>query len=244
MIDFYFYPSPNGMKVAIMLEECSLEYRLVPVDITRGEQFHQSFLAISPNNKIPAIVDRDSRGTPLPLFESGAILLYLAETAGRFLPSDLHERFAVMQWLFWQVGGLGPMAGQAHHFRAFAAELVPYGIRRYTDEVNRLYGVLERALATTGYLAGGYSIADIAAWPWVQPHERQGQNLADFPHVKRWFEVVGSRPAVLRALRLGHERPADREGYRHLYGQTAASLDSAGAQSTPAASASLPGGPP
>lgn len=235
MIDLYFYPSPNGIKVAIMLEECGLEYRLVPVNITRGEQFRPEFLAISPNNKIPALVDGSLPDAPLPLFESGAILLYLAEKTGRFLPADLHGRYAVMQWLFWQVGGLGPMAGQAHHFRAFAPERIPYGIRRYTDEVNRLYGVLDRALGATGYIAGDYSIADMAAWPWIQPHERQGQALEDFPNVKRWFEAMGNRPAVRRALQLGHERHADREGYRHLYGQTAATLDSAGRDSPPAA---------
>ena len=225
MIDLYSYPSPNGIKIAIMLEECGLEYRVMPVDITRGEQFAPAFLAISPNNKIPALVDDSAPGGPLTLFESGAILLYLAEKTGAFLPTDLHGRFAAIKWLFWQVAGLGPMAGQAHHFRAFAPEPVPYGIRRYTDEVNRLYGVLDRAVAATGYIAGGYSIADMAAWPWVQPFERQGQRLEDFAHLQRWFEAVGRRPAVQRALTLGHELHADREGYRYLYGQTAAMVD-------------------
>jgi GSH-dependent disulfide-bond oxidoreductase len=224
MIELYFYPSPNGIKVAIMLEECGLEYKIIPVDITRGAQFEPKFLEISPNNKIPALVDTAAPGGPLALFESGAILTWLGEKTGRFLPADVHGRYAVLKWLFWQVGGLGPMAGQAHHFRAFASEHVPYGIRRYTDEVNRLYGVMDRALAATGYLAGDYSIADMAAWPWVQPYERQGQRLEDFPQVQRWFKAVGERPAVQRALALGHERHADREGYKHLYGQTAASL--------------------
>ena len=225
MIDLYFYPSPNGIKAGIMLEECGLEYRVVPVDITRGEQFDPAFLELSPSNKIPALVDHAVAGAPLELFESGAILLYLAEKTGRFLPAEIHGRYAVLKWLFWQVGGLGPMAGQAHHFRAFATEQVPYGIRRYTDECNRLYGVMNRALESHEYLAGDYSIADMAAWPWVQPHERQGQRLEDFPAVRRWFEAVGARPAVTRALALGHERHADREAYRYLYGQTAGSVE-------------------
>ncbi len=225
MIDLYFYPSPNGIKAAIMLEECGLEYRVVPVDISRGEQFEPAFLELSPNNKIPALVDHGAATGPLELFESGAILLYLAEKTGRFLPADTQGRFAVLKWLFWQVGGLGPMGGQAHHFRAFATEQVPYGIRRYTDECNRLYGVMNRALERTGYLAGDYSIADMAAWPWVQPHERQGQRLEDFPAVQRWFEAVRARPAVSRALALGHERHADREAFRYLYGQTAGSVE-------------------
>lgn len=230
MIDLYFYPSPNGMKAAIMLEECGLDYRIVFVDITRGGQFDPAFLAISPNNRIPAMVDHDAPGGPLELFESGAILTWLAEKTGRFMPAGVHGRYAVLKWLFWQVGGLGPMAGQAHHFRAFASEHVPYGIRRYTDEVNRLYGVMNRALGEREYLAGDYSIADMAAWPWVQPHERQGQRLEDFPQLKRWFETLAARPAVRRALALGHERHADREGYRHLYGQTAATVEHSAAR--------------
>jgi GST-like protein len=225
VIDLYSYPSPNGIKIVIMLEECGLEYRVVPVDITRGEQFARTFLEISPNNKIPALVDDAAPDGPLTLFESGAILLYLAEKTGAYLPTDLHGRYAAIKWLFWQVAGLGPMAGQAHHFRAFAPEPVPYGIRRYTDEVNRLYGVLDRAVAATGYIAGDYSIADMATWPWVQPFERQGQRLEDFAHLKRWFEAVGRRPAVQRALTLGYERRADPEGYRYLYGQTAAMVE-------------------
>lgn len=224
MIELLYYPSPNGFKAAIMLEECGLPYRVTPVDITRGEQFEPAFLAVSPNNKIPAMIDHDAPGGPLPLFESGAILMYLAERSGRFLPSDLHQRYAVIKWLFWQVGGLGPMAGQAHHFRAYAPEQVPYGIKRYTDEVNRLYGVMDRALADTGYLAQEYSIADMAAWPWVTTWERQGQRIEDFPNVGRWYEAIAARPAVVRAKALGTERQADREGYRFLYGQTAGSV--------------------
>lgn len=225
MIDLYFYPSPNGMKVAIMLEECALPYRIVPVHIGRGEQFRPEFLAISPNNKIPAIVDHAAPDRPLSVFESGAILLYLAEKTGRFLPRAVHERSGVLQWLFWQVGGLGPMAGQAHHFRAFASEQVPYAIERYTNEMNRLYGVLDRRLAGRAYLADDFSIADIACWPWIVPHERQGQRLEEFPNVKRWFDSMHARPGLLRALALGNERMMDREGYRFLYGQTAATVD-------------------
>jgi GSH-dependent disulfide-bond oxidoreductase len=224
MLELFFYPSPNGLKVAIMLEECGLPYEIRFVNILRGAQFAPEFLAISPNNKIPALIDHDAPGGALSVFESGAILLYLAELSGRFLPQDRAARSVTLQWLFWQVGGLGPMAGQAHHFRAFASETVPYGIKRYTDEVNRLYGVLDRQLARHEFIAGDYSIADMAAWPWIVPHERQGQKLADFVHVKRWFEAVRTRAAVERAYRHGHEQAADREAYQYLYGQTAASL--------------------
>ncbi|MEZ5498747.1 MAG: glutathione S-transferase N-terminal domain-containing protein [Steroidobacteraceae bacterium] len=228
MMELLFYPSPNGMKITIMLEECGLDYRIRPVNILRGEQFTPEFLAVSPNNKIPALIDQDAPGGPLAMFESGAILLYLAESCGRFLGTDQPARSRVLSWLFWQVGGLGPMAGQAHHFRAFASEVVPYGIKRYTDEVNRLYGVMERQLKQFPFLAGEYSIADMAAWPWVVSHERQGQNLKDFPAVSAWFESIRARPAVHRAYALGHEQAADQEAYRYLYGQTAASVDAAG----------------
>ncbi len=222
MIEFYFFPSPNGLKIAIMLEECDLPYAVKPVDIGRGEQFRPEYLAINPNNKIPSIVDRDG---DVAVFESGAILIYLAEKAGLFLATDRDARMQTLSWLFWQVGGLGPMAGQAHHFRAFAEEEVPYGIRRYTNEVNRLYGVMDRQLSHNEYLAGEYSIADIACWPWVVPHQRQGQSLDDFIHLKRWFETVRERPAVQRGVGLGHEKEMDREGYRFLYGQTAAMVE-------------------
>jgi GST-like protein len=224
MIDLYFYPSPNGLKITIMLEECGLPYRIRFVDITRGAQFDPDFLRLSPNNKIPALIDEDVEGRPLRLFESGAILTYLAELSGRFLPAGTQGRYACLTWLFWQVGGLGPMAGQAHHFRAFAPEQVPYAIRRYTDEVNRLYGVLDRALAGGEWLAGDYSIADMACYPWIVPHERQGQRLEDFPHVKRWFEAMTGRPGVQRGLARGHERAADEIGHAFLYGQTAAKV--------------------
>jgi GST-like protein len=222
MIDLYFFPSPNGLKIAIMLEECGLQYEVKPVDIGRGEQFQPEYLAINPNNKIPSIVDLD---TGIAVFESGAILIYLAEKSGTFLPTDPKARMQTLGWLFWQVGGLGPMAGQAHHFRAFADEEVPYGIKRYTDEVNRLYGVMDRQLSKHEYLAGDYSIADMACWPWVVSHERQGQALEDFPHVQRWFEAVRERPGVQRGFALGHETMMDREGYRFLYGQTAAMVE-------------------
>lgn len=227
MLEVYFYPSPNGLKVTIMLEECGLPYRLRFVDITRGGQFEPQFLRISPNNKIPALVDEDGPGGRLELFESGAILQYLAERSGQFLPQAGVPRYRALAWLYWQVGGLGPMAGQAHHFRAFAPEQVPYAIRRYTDEVNRLYGVLERALTGHEWIAGDYSIADMAVFPWIIPHERQGQDLAAFPNVRRWFEAMQARPGVQRGLAHGHERAADRIGHTHLYGQTAATVSQA-----------------
>lgn len=225
MIELHYFPSPNGMKIAIMLEECALPYRIVPVDISAGEQFAPDFLAISPNNRIPAIVDDEGPGGRHSVFESGAILWYLAEKAAQLLPSDAAARSHVMQWLFWQVGGLGPMAGQAHHFRAFAPEQVPYGIRRYTDEVNRLYGVLERRLTGRDWIVDDYSIADIACWPWIRPHERQGQRLEDFPRVRDWFTRIGARPAVQRALALGDERLLNPEQYRLLLNQTTAKVD-------------------
>lgn len=235
MLDLYFYPSPNGLKITIMLEECGLEYRVHFVDITRGAQFDPAFLQLSPNNKIPALTDEDAPGGSVRLFESGAILTYLAEQTGRFLPVELAARYRCLMWLFWQVGGLGPMAGQAHHFRAFAPEQVPYAIRRYTDEVNRLYGVLDRALAQSEWVAGEYSIADMACYPWVMPYERQGQRLEDFPNVNRWFKAMAERPAVQRGLARGHERHADAVGHTYLYGQTAAKVtereSSAGKQS-------------
>lgn len=218
MIDLYYFPSPNGLKIAIMLEECGLPYQLVPVDIGSGEQFRPDYLALNPNNKIPTIVDRE---TGTSVFESGAILIYLADKSKQLLPPASDERIEVLSWLFWQAGGLGPMAGQAHHFRAFATEEVPYGIERYTNEVNRLYGVMDRRLGDAEYLAGAYSIADIACWPWIVSHERQGQDLDNFPNVKRWFEAIRERPAVMRGFALGHEQMVDQESYEFLYGQTA-----------------------
>jgi GST-like protein len=224
VLTLYFYPSPNGLKATIMLEECGLEYRIAYVDITRGAQFAPAFLAISPNNKIPAMVDEDAPGGPLPMFESGAILQYLAEKTGRFLATEPRARVRALQWLYWQVGGLGPMAGQAHHFRHFAPERVPYGIERYTNEVNRLYGVLDRALAQDEWLAGEYSIADMACYPWLMHHEKQGQRLEDFPAVHRWFRAMGQRPGVQRGVAHGYERRADEIGHTYLYGQTAGTV--------------------
>jgi GSH-dependent disulfide-bond oxidoreductase len=224
MIELHFYPSPNGIKIPMMLEECGLPYRIVEVNILRGAQFDPAFLRISPNNRIPAIVDLDAPGGPLPIFESGAILQYLAELSGQLLPRGVRGRYDVLQWVYWQVAGLGPMAGQAHHFRLFASEQVPYGIRRYTDEMNRLYGVLERRLAGREYIAEEYSIADVACFPWLVHHEWQGQSLDDFPAIKRWFTAVRDRPATRRAYEIGHVRMADAEAYRFLYGQTAQSV--------------------
>ncbi|MFO1102247.1 MAG: glutathione S-transferase N-terminal domain-containing protein [Methylocystis sp.] len=205
MIDLHYWPTPNGHKITIFLEETGLAYRIKPVDITKGDQFKPEFLAISPNNRMPAIIDRAPAdgGAPVALFESGAILVYFAEKTGRLLLADLHGRARTLQWLFWQVGGLGPMAGQNHHFAKYAPAKIPYAIERYRSETARLYGVMDRQLAKTPYLAGDYSIADIACYPWIVPHEDQGQDLHDFPHLKRWFEAIRSRPAVIRAYAAG-----------------------------------------
>ncbi|HEV3286758.1 MAG TPA: glutathione binding-like protein [Steroidobacteraceae bacterium] len=201
MIDLYYWTTPNGHKITMFLEETGLAYRIVPVDIGSGAQFEPAFLAISPNNRIPAIVDHAPAdgGAPLSVFESGAILLYLAEKSGRLLPQQLRGRVEVMQWLFWQMAGLGPMAGQNHHFSRYAPEKIAYAIERYVRETRRLYGVLDRRLADRPFIAGEYSIADIAAYPWIVPHERQGQKLEDFPHLRRWFDTIRERPATVRA---------------------------------------------
>jgi len=202
MIDLYTWTTPNGRKIHIMLEETGLPYRVHMVDINKDEQFAPDFLAISPNNKIPAIVDQQGPdGKPIALFESGAILLYLAERSGRFLPAEPRSRYSVLQWLIFQVASAGPMLGQAHHFRLYAPEPVTYGIERYTREAARLYGVIDRRLAQSAYMAGpDYSIADIALFPWLRAPERQGQDIEDFPHIKRWLAAIGERPAVQRAL--------------------------------------------
>lgn len=227
MIDLYYWPTPNGWKITIALEELGLPYVVRPVNIGRGEQFTPEFLKIAPNNRMPAIVDHDppGGGAPISLFESGAILVYLAEKAGRLMPVDLRGRHEVMQWLFWQMGGLGPMAGQAHHFRQYASEQIPYAIDRYTNEVNRLYGVLDRRLADRPWVAGAeYSIADIAIWPWVRPWANQGQQLSDFPAVARWFQAMESRDAVKKGVAVGRELripKMDDEAKKHLFGQTA-----------------------
>ena len=198
MIDFYFAPTPNGLKVRLFLEEAELAYRIVRVNLGRGEQLRPEYLAISPNGKIPAIVDYTPPDGALPLtvFESGAILMYLAEKTGRFMPSDLRGRMDVLQWVFWQVGGLGPMAGQSGHFNVFAPEKVPYAIDRYTRELHRLYGVLDKRLAGREFIAGDYSIADIAAYPWIVPHAPHGQNLDEFPHLERWLDTIAGRPGT------------------------------------------------
>ena len=202
MIDLYYWTTPNGHKVTMFLEEAGLPYRIIPVNISAGDQFKPEFLAIAPNNRIPAIVDHDVAGGPVSLFESGAILLYLADKIGRFIPpaAQVQPRAEVLQWLFWQIGGLGPMAGQNHHFSQYAPEKIPYAINRYVNETNRLYGVLNKRLADRDFMAGSaYSIADMATYPWIVPHERQGQKLEDFPHLKRWFEAIRARPATERA---------------------------------------------
>ena len=201
MIDLHYWPTPNGYKIRLMLEESGLPYRVIPVDIGKGDQFKPDFLAISPNNKMPAIVDHKPvmGGAPLPLFESGAILLYLSEKSGRFMPVDEREYYQALQWLFWQVAGLGPMAGQAGHFRVYAPEPVPYGIERYTREVSRLYGVLDGRLQGREYIAGSaYSIADMAVYPWIVPFEAHGQDLARFPNIARWFASIQKRSATVR----------------------------------------------
>jgi GSH-dependent disulfide-bond oxidoreductase len=202
-IDLFYWPTPNGWKISIMLEECGLPYNLHMVNIGKGEQFKPEFLAISPNNRMPAIIDPDSPdGKPLSIFESGAILQYLGRKTGKFYPKDERARMAVDQWLFWQMGGFGPMLGQCHHFLIYAPEKVPYAIERYTNEANRLYGVLNKQLSTSEYIAGDYSIADMACIGWAKLWERQGQNIKDFPHVERWLEAVLARPAVQRGLAL------------------------------------------
>ncbi|MDG4601362.1 MAG: glutathione S-transferase N-terminal domain-containing protein [Defluviicoccus sp.] len=206
MIDLHYWPTPNGHKITIFLEEAGLAYTIKPVDIGKGEQFRPEFLKISPNNRMPAIVDHapSDGGGPLSVFESGAILLYLAEKTGQFLPADLRGRTQVLEWLFWQMGGLGPMAGQNHHFTQYAPEKIPYAIERYQRETERLYGVLDRRLADRTFIADAYSIADMAAYPWIVPHKRQGQDLDTFPNVKRWFESIRARAAVVRAYEIGN----------------------------------------
>jgi GST-like protein len=200
-IDLYYWPTPNGWKVSIGLEECELPYRVHSINIGKGDQFRPEFLAISPNNKMPAIVDPNGpNGQPISVFESGAILQYLGRKTGQFYPSDERQRVEVEQWLFWQMGGFGPMLGQTHHFRIYAPDKIPYAIDRYTNEANRLYGVLDKRLADRKFVAGEYSIADIAIYPWAKLWERQGQAIEDFPNVKGWLERVHSRPAVQRGL--------------------------------------------
>ena len=225
-IELYYWPTPNGWKITIMLEELGAPYEVKYVDIGKGEQFEPSFLKIAPNNRMPAIIDPEGPdGKPISIFESGAILQYLGRKFGKFYPADERTKVEVEQWLFWQVGGLGPMAGQAHHFRNYAPEKLPYAIKRYTNEVNRLYGVMNKRLADRDFLAGEYSIADMASVGWVRSYKNQGQDLEDFPHLKRWFDTILARPAVERAIVVGQERrnnlADDKEAQKVLFGQRA-----------------------
>jgi len=230
MIELYYWPTPNGHKITIFLEEAQVEYQIVPVDISAGDQFKPDFLSFSPNNRMPAIIDRNPTdgGEAISVFESGAILLYLAEKTGKFISSDVRGRKTVTEWLFWQMGGLGPMAGQNHHFVQYAPEKLPYAIERYVKETNRLYGVLNRRLEGREYLAEDYSIADMACYPWIVPYERQQQKLEDFPNLQRWFENIKSRPAVINAYKKGEtfkNRPTvTEESKKILFGQTAETI--------------------
>ncbi|RBP15593.1 GST-like protein [Roseiarcus fermentans] len=229
MIDLYYWPTPNGHKITLFLEESGVNYHIHPIDISAGDQFKASFLQISPNNRMPAIVDSSPAdgGKPVSVFESGAILLYLADKTGLFLPDDLRGRKTTLEWLFWQVGGLGPMAGQNHHFGVYAPERIPYAVDRYVKETNRLYGVLDRRLADLPFIAGSsYTIADMAIYPWIVPWKRQQQVLSEFPNLERWFEAIRQRPATVRAYAKGEpyaSRPAvTEEGKKILFGQTSA----------------------
>jgi GST-like protein len=238
MIELYFAPTPNGWKISVMLEECGLPYTVFPVNITRGEQFKAKFLRLSPNGRIPAIIDLDppSRGEPIIVFESGAILRYLAEKAGRFYPADVRARYNVEQWLMWQMSGLGPMLGQNGHFLLYAPEKIPYAIDRYAREARRLYSVLDAQLENPGsFIAGDYSIADIACFPWIMTHKAQGITLDDFPHVKRWFAEVRARPRVQAGLAVG-KRPRKAEldsmARESLFGLSATSISRTGKNQT------------
>jgi GST-like protein len=236
MIDLYYWSTPNGHKITMFLEETGLQYKFFPIQIGKGEQFKPEFLAVAPNNRIPAMVDHAPKGSekgggkPISIFESGAMLLYLAEKTGKFIPSDLYGRYDVIQWTFWQMGGLGPMAGQNHHFRNYAVDKLQYAIDRYVNETNRLYGVLNKRLADRAFIAGDYSIADMACYPWVVPYKNQGQDIEQFPHLKRWLETIKARPATERAYAKAKEvnpnfgQPVNRteEERRVLFGQTAA----------------------
>lgn len=229
MIELHYWTTPNGHKITIFLEEAGVPYKIFPVNIGKGEQFNADFLKIAPNNRIPAIRDTAPAdgGAPIPVFESGAILEYLGDKTGKFLPKDPRGRAEVVQWTYWQMGGLGPMAGQNHHFAHYAPEKIPYAIERYVKETNRLYAVMNKRLADRDFLAGAYSIADMACYPWIVPYERQGQDLAQFPHLKRWFEAIQARPATIRAYDRAKEinpsPPAvmDEAARKVLFGQTA-----------------------
>ncbi len=231
MIEVFYWPTPNGRKITMFLEETATPYRITPVNIGTGEQFKPGFLAISPNNRMPAITDHAPAGggEPISVFESGAILTYLGEKTGEFLPSSPRERAVVLEWLFWQVAGLGPMAGQNHHFNRYATEKLPYAIDRYVRETNRLYGVLDRRLEGRAFVAGeDYSIADMAIYPWIVPWQAQSQVLSDFPNLERWFNAVAARPGTVRAYAAGEglrnaNAPMTEEARKILFGQTAAS---------------------
>lgn len=230
-IELYFWPTPNGHKITIMLEECGLPYEVKYVNIMRGDQFAPEFLAISPNNRMPAIVDPEGPGgEPISVFESGAILQYLGRKTGMFYPADERARVEVEQWLFWQMANLGPMAGQCHHFRNYAPEKLPYAIDRYVNEVNRIYGVMDTRLANRDYLAGEYSIADMACYPWVRPYKNLGQDLAEFPNLEAWFKRIHDRPAVAKAVKVGAEErekwnlAKDKDAQKILFGQRARKL--------------------
>jgi GST-like protein len=231
MIELYYWPTPNGHKITMFLEEAGLDYEIHPVNISVGDQFKPEFLAFSPNNRMPAIIDRapTDGGDAITVFESGAILMYLAEKTGKFLPSDIRGRTTVMEWLFWQMGGLGPMLGQNHHFGTYAPEKIPYAINRYVNETNRLYGVLNKRLEGRDFIADAYSIADMACYPWIVPHERQQQNLDDFPNLKRWFTTIGERKGTVDAYDKGkaaHFTPTvTEESKKILFGQTAKTGD-------------------
>jgi GSH-dependent disulfide-bond oxidoreductase len=226
-IQLYYWPTPNGHKISIFLEEAGLPYEIVPVDIGAGDQFEDEFLRISPNNKMPAIVDPDGPdGEPISLFESGAVLIYLAEKTGTFLPRSPRERYVALQWLMFQMGHVGPMLGQNHHFRQYADEEIPYAVERYTNEAARLYGVMDRRLSEAEYFVGDeYTIVDMAIFPWLRSHEKQGQKMEDYPNVNRWFAEIGNRPAVQRALKVGEDlrrdlKELDQEARDRLFGRT------------------------
>ena len=227
-IELYYWPTPNGHKITIMLEECGLAYEIRPINIGRGDQFTPEFLAIAPNNRMPAIIDpQGPGGTPISIFESGAILQYLGRKTGTVYPQQERARVEVEQWLYWQMANLGPNCGQAHHFRNYAQEKIAYAIDRYTNEVNRLYGVMDTRLKDRAFLAGDYSIADMASYPWVRPYKNQGQDIADFPNLEKWFQRMHDRPAVAKAVRVGEELRAnynlatDKEAQKVLFGQRA-----------------------
>jgi GST-like protein len=232
MIELYYWPTPNGHKITIFLEEAELDYKIYPIDIRVGEQFNPDFLKIAPNNRMPAIIDRHpaDAGEAISVFESGAILQYLAEKTDKFLPTNLRDRTVVMEWLFWQMGGLGPMAGQNHHFTQYAPEKIPYAIERYVKETNRLYGVLDRQLNGKDYIAGAYSIADMACYPWVMLYKNQQQTIEDFPNLQEWLKRIGDRPAVVRAYEqakpFAGQPTMTEESKKILFGQTAENLKS------------------